>query len=167
MICSIKLLKFMKDSNIASCNYSKIISWHLETLLMNSELDMTSNLQFIKSKKRIIEYLHNILFELSSTKYSLKLIHQILLLPSERNTRISKFDLKSSLVALMTDPDIYYEPTKILLHNPSYTDPNNHHTSYHCDIHHSSAFKNAQKGFCKTPNDILISNYTNYTWNTY
>ena len=155
MICSIKLLKMMKDSNIASCNYSKLITWHLDTLLMNTEVEMKSYIQMIKSKKTVIEYLHNILFQLTSKQYSHKPMHQILLLPSHRNTRISKFDLKSSLVALLTDPEIM-KNTNLLLDDPTYIDPTNNNSTHYCDIHHGTAFQDAHKQFCKNKHDILI-----------
>ena len=37
MIASIKLLKTMKDGNIANSNYKKLIEWHLDTMNMTTQ----------------------------------------------------------------------------------------------------------------------------------
>ena len=122
---------------------------------MNTEQKMTSNHQLVKSKKRVIEHLHHILFQLECSKYSLKPIHDIIPLPSHRTSRISKFDLKSSLLALLTDPDIM-KSQQLLLYDQSYIDPYNHESGFYSDIHNGSAFREAHKKFCHLPNDVLV-----------
>ena len=154
MISSIKLLKIMKDSNIASCNYSKLIDWHYEASTISSGSYSTS-IKLMKSKKNVIEYLHNILFQLNNEKYCMKPKHEILILPSNRTTRISTFDLKSSLLALLTDPELM-QRENLLLYDDSYNDPSNIQSEIYKDIHHGNAFKTAHEKFCTEPYDVLV-----------
>ena len=155
IIASVKLLKIMMDSHIASCNYRRIIQWHNEVLLATQSLDCRSTLSLIKSKKRVLSILHEIMYTFISPKLSMKPIHTVMVLPSTQSTKISKLNLIGSLFSLLTDPDLM-NVDNLLIHDKSFTDPNTSTTTTYNDIHHSSSFKTAHQHFCHDPIDVLI-----------
>ena len=155
MIASIKLLKLMKDGNIANSQYKKLIEWHLDTMNTTTQSHSQTTYPIIKSRKIVIDNLHKLLFQMSSDEYSMRPIHSLIMLPSMRTSKISKFDLKSSLVSLLTDPYLMQRDTTYLNDN-TYTNPKENTSSVYQDIHHGSSFVNAYEKMCKEPNDILV-----------
>ena len=50
-IASIKLLKIMKDGNMATSHYKKLIEWHLDTMNMTTQSNCQITYPIIKSRK--------------------------------------------------------------------------------------------------------------------
>ena len=155
MIASIKLLKLMKDGNIASSQYKKLIEWHLDTMNTTTQSHSQTTYPIIKSRKVVIDTLHKLLFQMSSDEYSMRPIHSLIMLPSMRTSKISKFDLKTSLASLLTDPYLMQRDTTYL-NDKTYTNPRENTSSVYQDIHHGTSFINAYEKMCKEPNDILV-----------
>lgn len=155
MISSIKLLNIIQDGHIPRCYYTKIIQWHNETLQLTNNFDCSTLTTLITSKKRILSFLHDILYTHISPTLSLKPLHDVITLPSKMSTKISKFNLIGSLFSLLTDPDLMQEKN-INIYDKSYTNPNNTYTDKYKDIHHCNSFKTAHAKFCQQPNDILV-----------
>ena len=106
MIASIKLLKLMKDGHISSCHYVQFIKWCKETMLMFMDRHITSTRLLIKSKHKLIEQLHKLMITYITPDLSMKPIHNVISLPSTKTTKISIFDLKTSLFSLLTDSEL-------------------------------------------------------------
>ena len=106
-ITSIKLLKIMLDGHIPSCHYSTIIKWHNETMQLSHNIDCRTQLTMIKSKKKVLSLLHDIMYNYVSPLLSFKPIHNVITLPSNISTKISKMNLMSSLFSLLTDPELF------------------------------------------------------------
>ena len=155
MVASIKLLKIMKDGNIANYHYKQLINWHLETLQTTTQQECTPITSIIKSRKVVIEHLHQLLYHTKHEEFSMKPIHRIIQLPSMRTSKISKFDLKSSLASLLTDPDLMRHEN-IYLGDKTYQNPIKYKTTTYEDIHHGNAFHNAYELMCKEPYDVLV-----------
>ena len=85
----------------------------------------------------------------------MKPIHQVIMLPSKRTCKISKFDLRSSLASMLTDPELM-QNENIYLNDKTYTNPKVHTSSSYQDIHHRTSFLKAYDRFCTDPNDILV-----------
>ena len=154
-IASVKLLKIMLDGHLPSCHYSKIIQWHNETLMASSIDQSMSQVSLIKSKKRVIKFLHDIMFKYISPSLSLKPVHSVMTLPSQLSTKISKINVIGSIFSLLTDPELMKEDN-IYIHDKTYRKPNECISKVYKDIHHSESFKNAHRSFCVSTNDILV-----------
>ena len=155
MIASIRLLQIMSDGNMANCHYSKLIKWHLDTICRTSSTSISTTYPIIKSRKVIIDYLHKLLYQMKSDEFSMRPIHRVIMLPSGRTTKISKFDLKSSIASMMTDPELM-KRDNIYLNDKCYINPIMNKSNTIVDIHNGSAFLNAYKKYCSEPNDILV-----------
>ena len=155
LLASIKLLKIMNDGHIASCHYKTLIDWFNETTNSMSISTFNSSTQLIKSKKKVISSLHDILYKNMSSQLSMKPQHDVLVLPSQRSTKISKMNLISSLFSLLTDPELMIADN-LLIYDEDYLNPHSQHATSYSDIHHSSSFKEAHKKFCKEPYDVLV-----------
>ena len=159
-ISSIKLLKLMIDGQISAIHYSNIIKWYEETsLLLHDDRNLTSNYCLSKSKENIIKKLHHYLYETINKKLSMKPIHQVISLPSERIVKISRFDIVTSIFSLLSDTDIT-QPKNMLISDPLYKNPNSqvlqNMSSTIFDLHQSQSFRDAHKELCKNENDILV-----------
>ena len=155
IISSIKLLNILQDGHISSCYYNKIISWHIDSLQVSTDINCSSISTLIKSKKRLLSLLHNIMYKHISPQLSLKPIHDVITLPSKMTTKISKFDLIGSLFSLLTDPELMKEDN-INIYNEEFTNPNKNQTKEYKEIYHSKSFKIAHEKYCVKPNDVLI-----------
>ena len=155
IIASIKLLKIMNDGHIASIHYKSIIEWFNETTQSTAICDTTSRTSLIKSKKKIITMLDNILYQQLSPELSMKPIHDVMKLPSNHTTKISKINLIASLFSLLTDPQIMIQDN-LLIYDPAYLDPSENQSNHISDIHHSSSFKIAHQKMCNDPKDVLV-----------
>ncbi len=115
LIASIKLLKIMTDGHIANTHFKELINWHYETLQSTTSSGYSTNSPLIKSKKKIIAHLDEILYSNISPKLSMKPQHNVIMLPSLRSTKISKINLLPSLFSLLTDPQLMSNENLLLL----------------------------------------------------
>ena len=134
IIASIKLLKIMNDGHIASTHYKSIIEWFNETTNTTTLSDSTSTISLIKSKKKIISMLDNILYRELSPELSMKPIHDIIKLPSNHTSKISKINLIASLFSLLTDPQLMIQDN-LLIYESEYLQPSQSNPTYISDIH--------------------------------
>ena len=159
-VSCVHLLKIMNDGHIPSAHYVNIIKWYENTFVMvTNQLELDSSMpSLIKSRKTIIKFLNEVLFDSISTNLSLKPIHTIIRLPSKRTAKISKFDIITSIFTLLTDTELMVNEN-LLLNDISFTNPNSdlsNESTIVSDFHHGSAFKRAHKKLCTHPIDILI-----------
>ena len=155
IIASIKLLKIMNDGHIASTHYKSIIEWFNETTQSTAISDSTSRTSLIKSKKKIISMLHGILYQQLSPELSMKPIHNVMKLPSNHTTKISKMNLVASLFSLLTDPQLMIQDN-LLIYDNEYLQPSKSTSTHITDIHHSTSFQEAHQNICKDPHDVLV-----------
>ena len=154
-IASIKLLKIMKDGNMATLHYKKLIEWHLDTMNMTTQSNCQITYPIIKSRQVVIDHLHKLLYQSISDEFNMRPNHRIIMLPSRRTTKISKFDLKTSLASMLTDP-VLMQRDNIYLNDKTYINPSAHKSISYKDIHHGSSFLNAYETLCNEPNDVLV-----------
>ena len=137
----------MKDGNKATSHYKKLIEWHLDTMNMTTQSNCQITYPIIKSRQVVIDHLHKLLYQSISDEFNMRPNHRIIMLPSRRTTKISKFDLKTSLASMLTDP-ILMQRDNIYLNDKTYINPSAHKSISYKDIHHGSSFLNAYETLC-------------------
>ena len=106
---------------------------------MTTQSSCLNPFQIIKSRSVVIDQLHKLLYRTKTDEFSMKPIHQVIMLPSKRTCKISKFDLRSSLASILTDPELM-QNENICLNDKTYTNPKVHKSSSYQDIHHGTSF---------------------------
>ncbi len=156
-LASIKLFKILQKANAPLYLYDEIHKFIKHTYPIMKIL----NKKQIKKRKRLLEILYTTILNGSEDirenhlEFNMfPIMKKATLAESSIEFHVATFDIKSIIVSLLIDPLIMRD-NNLLIDDPAYLRPMEHHHQIYDDIHTGYWFRNAHNHLCKSENDLL------------